>query len=265
MSEFNLGKCRKRRLALLLTLSSVIIVALTVCIFSVNKKYENGIVILGYHGVVSDEEKNTLKADDKYTLSVSQFRTHMQYLYENGYKTLSMQELLDYCDGKIEDVKKTVVLTFDDGYKNFNEVVKPIIEEFGFKATCFVIGKHTDDDREEFLKSQDIVNTENVEYYSHSYDLHRTAKGINKKIIEVLSKEEIDNDFKKNTVSHEYFAFPYGRSRNDIDDILENNGVKLAFSYNQYRKMTRNDDRYFLPRYMILDSTPLWYLKLIAE
>lgn len=68
--------------------------------FSVNKKYENGIVILGYHGVVSDEEKNTLKADDKYTLSVSQFRTHMQYLYENGYKTLSMQELLDYCDGK---------------------------------------------------------------------------------------------------------------------------------------------------------------------
>lgn len=92
-----------------------------------------------------------------------------------------------------------------------------------------------------------------------------TAKGINKKIIEVLSKEEIDNDFKKNTVSHEYFAFPYGRSRNDIDDILENNGVKLAFSYNQYRKMTRNYDRYFLPRYMILDSTPLWYLKLILE
>lgn len=265
MSEFNLGKCRKRRLVLLLTLSLVIIVALTVCIFSVNKKYENGIVILGYHGVVSDDEKNTLKADDKYTLSVSQFRTHMQYLYENGYKTLSMQELLDYCDGKIEDVKKTVLLTFDDGYKNFNEVVKPIIEEFGFKATCFVIGKHTDDDRKEFLKSQDIVNTENVEYYSHSYDLHRTAKGINKKIIEVLSKEEIDNDFKKNTVSHEYFAFPYGRSRNDIDDILENNGVKLAFSYNQYRKMTRNDDRYFLPRYMILDSTPLWYLKLIAK
>ena len=234
MSEFNLGKCRKRRLALLLTLSLVIIVALTVCIFSVNKKYENGIVILGYHGVVSDEEKDTLKANDKYTLSVSQFRNHMQYLYENG-------------------------------YKNFNEVVKPIIEEFGFKATCFVIGKHTDDDRNEFLKSQDIVNTENVEYYSHSYDLHRTAKGINKKIIEVLSKEEIDNDFKKNTVSHEYFAFPYGRSRNDIDDILENNGVKLAFSYNQYRKMTRNDDRYFLPRYMILDSTPLWYLKLILE
>lgn len=265
MSEFNLGKCRKRRLALLLTLSVVIIVTLTVCIFSVNKKYENGIVILGHHGVVSDEEKNTLKADDKYTLSVSQFLTHMQYLYENGYKTLSMQELLDYCDGKIEDVKKTVVLTFDDGYKNFNEVVKPIIEEFGFKATCFVIGKHTDDDRKEFLKLQDIVNTENVEYYSHSYDLHRTAKGINKKIIEVLSKEEIDNDFKKNTVSHEYFAFPYGRSRNDIDDILENNGVKLEFSYNQYRKATRNDDRYFLPRYMILDSTPLWYLKLIAE
>ncbi len=220
---------------------------------------------MGYHGVVSDEEKNTLKADDKYTLSVSQFRSQMQYLYENGFKTLSMQELLDYYNGKIVEVTKAVVLTFDDGYKNFNEFVKPIIEEFNFKATCFVIGKHTDDDREEFLKSQDIVNTENVEYYSHSYNLHRTAKGIDRKIIEVLSKEEIDSDFKNNTVSSEFFAFPYGRSRKDIDDILENNGVKLAFSYNQYRKMTRNDDRYYLPRYMILDSTPLFYLKLITE
>lgn len=110
----------------------------------------DGLCVLAYHGVVSDEEKQTDYKDDIYTLSVSQFEKHMKYLYDNGFTTYSMDEVNSYINGEIQIPQKAVVLTFDDGYKNFNNVVKPILEKYDFKGTCFVIGKHLTDDREEF-------------------------------------------------------------------------------------------------------------------
>lgn len=225
----------------------------------------DGLCIVGYHGVVSDEEKEVEYKNDRYTLSLSQFERHIKYLYDQGYKTYTMDEVYDYYQGNINIEKKAIVLTFDDGYKNFNETVKPILKKYHFKGTCFVIGKHLNDDKERFLKEEDILSDESISYYSHSYNLHRKAEGIDRKIIEDLTLKEISDDFKKNQVDSTYFAFPYGRSREGIEQVLEDNHVKLAFSYNQMRHMTGNDNRYYLPRYMIIDIFPDIYFHWLVE
>lgn len=225
----------------------------------------DGICVVGYHGVVSDKDKKEKYADNRYFLSESQLRRHMQYLYDHHYETLSMDEIYEYYQGKREIGEKTIALTFDDGYKNFNTVVKPILKEYGFKGTCFVIGKHLTSQNENMLKTVDIVNEENFKYYSHSYNLHRKAPGYDRKIIQDLSLEDIQKDFEINPLDCTYFAFPYGRSRDDIEPILKANGVKLAFSYNQTRHMTRNDNPYYLPRYMIVDIMPDIYFQWISE
>lgn len=224
---------------------------------------KDGISIIGYHGVVSDQEKKDLYADNRYFLSESQFKRQMKYLYENQYQTLSMSEIYEYYQGKREVHKKTVALTFDDGYKNFNTIIKPILEEYGMKGTCFVIGKHLKSDNQKMLKEKDIQNDNTVEYYSHSYNLHRTAPGIDRKIIQDLSLDEIAKDFSSNPMDSTYFAFPYGRSRDDIEPILKAQHVKLAFLYNQFRHMTREDHAYEIPRYMIVDLMPDWYFQWI--
>ena len=251
---------------LLSLLSLVLIIAFCFIgrLLYIQANSREGICVLGYHGVVSDEEKEEKYSDNRYYLSESEFIKQMQYLYDHGYTTLSMDEVYNYYTGNDEDVEKRVCLTFDDGLKNFNTVVKPILEKYNFKGTCFVIGKHLDDDNELFLKSEDIINTELVEYYSHSYNLHRKASGFDRKIIQELTLEEIDEDFKMNTISCEYFAFPYGRSVEGIEDVLKDHGVKLAFSYNQFRHLTRNDDQYYLPRYMMVDLMPMFYFKYIV-
>ncbi len=226
----------------------------------------DGLCVLAYHGVVSDEEKLNEYKDDIYTLSVSQFEKQMKYLYDNNFTAYSMDEVYSYMNGELEISPKAVVLTFDDGYKNFNDVVKPILEKYDFIGTCFVIGKHLTDDKEKFLKLEDIVNTENVEYYSHSHNLHRKSKeGINRKIIEELTTEELLADFNTNLIDDTYFAFPYGRTTDGIDKVLNEAGVKLAFDYNHLRHATPNDNIYALPRYMIIDFTPFAYFKWIAE
>lgn len=245
----------------------VLFIPITIAMHIIYQHYQtkDGICIVGYHGVVSDEEKKTKYADNRYFLSESQLRSHMQYLYEQHYKTLSMEDVYEYYQGKKEIGEKTIVLTFDDGYKNFNTVVRPILEEYGFKGTCFVIGKHLYDNNQSTLKAADIQNSETIHYYSHSYNLHRKAPGFDRKIIQDLSLEDIQKDFENNPIDSTFFAFPYGRSRDDIEPVLKSCHVKLAFSYNQLRHMTREDNPYYLPRYMIVDIMPDIYFQWIVE
>lgn len=226
---------------------------------------KDGLPIIGYHNVVSDEDKETKYKSNRYTLSVSQFKEHMQYLYDHHYQTLTMDEVNEYYLGNLIINENSVVLTFDDGYKDFNRIVKPILEEYGFHGTCFVIGKHVNDNNPMFLKEEDIQNNETTSYYSHSFDLHRTVNGFDKKIIETMSLEEINEDFQKNPVDCTYFAYPYGRTVDHIDEVLENNHVQLAFCYNQFKNMTPQDNRYYLPRYMFVDIMPMFYFKYIVQ
>lgn len=226
---------------------------------------KDGIPILGYHGVVSDEEKKTMYADNRYFLSKSQFENQIKYLYDHQYQTLSMNELYDFYQGKTTKQEKSIVLTFDDGYKNFHTVVEPILKEYGFKGTCFVIGKHLKSSNQNMLKEKDIQNNQTVEYYSHSYNLHRTAPGFDRKIIQDMSLKEIEKDFAMNPIKATYFAFPYGRTRDDIEPILKENHVQLAFLYNQLRNMTQKDNPYQIPRYMIVDLMPDWYFQWIVK
>jgi len=226
----------------------------------------DGVAVLGYHNVVSDEEKATTYRHDRYTLSATQFDQQMRYLYDNGFVTYSLEEIAQYRDGTLTLDDKAVALTFDDGYKNFNTVIKPILERYGFQASCFVVGKRLTDNYKPYLNTDELQNTDTITYYSHSYDLHRVSPhGWDRKIIQDLSLDEIDQDFASTTVDNTFFAFPFGRSVEGIEPILQKHNVKLAFSYNQFRHVTKQDDAYYLPRYMIVDITPSAYFKWIVE
>lgn len=252
--------------AVALSLVGVMLVMFVSIIFVPHYTTKDGICVLAYHGVVSDEEKATKYKDHIYTISVSQFESHMKYLSDNGYTTYFMDEIEQYMNGEIDVPEKAVAITFDDGFKNFNTVVKPILEKYDLKGTCFVLGKNIINDNKAFLKEEDIVNTENVQYFSHSHNLHYNADtGINRKIIQELSYDELMKDFNMDYIDDTYFAFPYGRRADGIDKVLKDAGVVLAFDYNNFRHLTRGSDRYALPRYMMLSITPECYFRWIVE
>ena len=78
---------------------------------------------------------------NRYFLSQTQFEEQIKYLYEHQYVTLSMDDIYDYYLGKKEVHKKSVALTFDDGYKNFNTVVKPTFKTFSTPPLLLPYGK----------------------------------------------------------------------------------------------------------------------------
>lgn len=234
-------------------------------------RYKDGLPILGYHEVVSDQDKEMYYKNNIYVMAVSDFEEQMKYLSENHFDTLTMDEINDYYEGKKELKKKSVAITFDDGMKSFNTMVKPILEKYKLRATCFVIAHKTElkntqeKGKYAYLRKNDLVNDETVEYYSHSYDLHHKA-GMFKKQMEVESYEYILDDFRKaeKIVSTKYFAFPYGRSSDNAEKVLKKENTTLAFGYAQNRNMIRDDNKYLLPRYLMYDFLPLTIFKWIV-
>ncbi len=81
---------------------------------------------------------------DGLTLTPDQLREQWMYLKDEGYRALSMQEFMSVCIGRIPVPDKTVLLTFDDGYRNNLTYVYPLLQELGWCATIFIIGDTLD-------------------------------------------------------------------------------------------------------------------------
>ncbi|EHS3676245.1 polysaccharide deacetylase family protein, partial [Escherichia coli] len=72
------------------------------------------------------------------TLSLRTFREQMQWLAENGWKTVSAAEMeFFYCGGKLP--RKSVMLTFDDGYLDNWFYAFPVLQAFGLRAHIFLV------------------------------------------------------------------------------------------------------------------------------
>ncbi len=75
------------------------------------------------------------------TVRTADFLRQMQYLSDNGYHAVTLDDIYLASVGATELPDKPVALTFDDGGLDNYEVVLPLLEERGFRATFFVITK----------------------------------------------------------------------------------------------------------------------------
>jgi peptidoglycan/xylan/chitin deacetylase (PgdA/CDA1 family) len=78
------------------------------------------------------------------TITPGVFRQHVEYMFSEGYTTISMYDLNEaLLTGKPLPIKP-VILTFDDGYSDHYTHALPILQEFGFTGTFFIITARAD-------------------------------------------------------------------------------------------------------------------------
>jgi Polysaccharide deacetylase len=87
--------------------------------------------ILVYHNL-GPQSKSRL------TIGVAAFEEQMRYLTTQDYRVISVNEFLEFASLRRQLPRKSVVLTFDDGWKPFREFAYPILKELGFTATLFI-------------------------------------------------------------------------------------------------------------------------------
>ena len=72
-------------------------------------------------------------------VSLENFQEQMDYLYGNGYLTLTLAQVMAYYQNGAKLPEKSVLLTFDDCYQSIARYAYPILRKYHFKATAFVV------------------------------------------------------------------------------------------------------------------------------
>ncbi len=178
---------------------------------------QKGVRILCYHRV-NDSEKNYL------TVPVRQFRAQMEFLAWEGYQTIRLNSLLAK-----ETLERSIVITFDDGYRDNYEHAYPILKEFGFSAAIFCItGRMNTGD---YLTAQDIrhMRTDGFEFGSHTVSHPRLGRLSSvEKWREILDSKGMLEDLSGGPV--DFFCYPYGDYDAEAVDLVKKAGYLGACS-----------------------------------
>ncbi len=173
--------------------------------------------------VAAEKKQTSLTTDTAY------FRNQMQYLRDKGYQTVSMANLIDFFDGSGIISKKSVLLTFDDGYSDFLEYAFPVLREFGFKATVFIpTGLMNNPGYLTWSGIQELVSSGLIFAANHTWS-HKNV-GTNK---DVVKMEITTGDLQlseRGLNSPKVFAYPYGNAGKFSEEILKGLEYKLAFT-----------------------------------
>lgn len=203
--------------------------------------------VLMYHHVLDNPKKL-----NKYTISSSEFENDLKYIAQQGYETISVQNLIDYCEKGSSLPKKPIMITFDDGYESVYAYAYPLLKKYKMRAVINVIGKYADlysscDDHNinyshitwEQLKQ--ITKDGTFEVGNHTYDMHKigSRKGIGK--ISGESHEhyqsQVGADLKKMqsrtkemlNITPTAFAYPFGNITKDALPVVKSTGIKVVF------------------------------------
>jgi peptidoglycan/xylan/chitin deacetylase (PgdA/CDA1 family) len=163
----------------------------------------------------------------------NEFEQQMRFLFQKGFRCLSLSEVItNWQQGKTQP-KRSFVLTFDDGYFDFYENALPILKDFGFTATIFVVVDRIENGNKEYLSWQNIkeLTDENFIIGSHTLTHPRLCSlQIETITHELFRSKEIIEDKLGKPVS--LLAYPYGESNESVQDIASKSGYQAAFGIN---------------------------------
>ena len=89
--------------------------------------------ILCYHKVDRRHELGVTR------ISPRRFARQIERMAQEGWRTLTLDEVAACARGEREAAPNDIAITFDDGYRALREHAFPVLEAHGFVATCFVI------------------------------------------------------------------------------------------------------------------------------
>jgi len=196
------------------------------------------IVILMYHMIA----KTNKKIEKRYALSPDRFRRQLRYLKYKGYTPISLDDLHEYFVRRaISLPQKPVIITFDDGYMDNYENAFPILKEYGFPATVFIISGFVGNTnvwmKGEGYPERPIMGWREIEDMKKG-GITIGSHTINHPRLSTLRTEdaraEIDGSKKfledKLAVPVNHFAYPYGDVNASIMHMVKETGYKTACS-----------------------------------
>lgn len=214
--------------------------------------------VIMYHNFVTDEDVKSGVEFDEYSIKPEDFEEDLIWLQNNGYVTITSDDLIRHLEGEKALPQKAVIISIDDGSWGVYTNAYPLLKKYNMKADFNVIGANIDSTWEN-LESGGTRNGESAPYCtweelvemsengainicSHTYGLHVYNK--EKRIGMSMMENETAEDFAE-TVKKDYelsvsciegwtgkkpqtVAYPYSKRSSESDElVLENTGYKI--------------------------------------
>lgn len=234
------------------------------------KKYEVPVVM--YHRVINNSENEGIYGTYIYE---NIFRQHMQYLKDNNFDVITFEDLNKIgWRNRFQRNKKYIMITFDDGYVDNYNLAFPILKEFGFKATIFLMGESTYNEWDvnaggekkfELMDKFMIKEMQDygIEFGAHTFNHPKLNKlseeEIRHQIVDV--KKPLEEKIEKEIIT---FAYPYGILNDHAKKMAREAGYTFTVSTDS-GSVCLSDDLYQIRRIAIFPNTNLFSFKRKVE
>jgi peptidoglycan/xylan/chitin deacetylase (PgdA/CDA1 family) len=230
----------------------------------------NRVPILAYHNV--EHAPSNVRLQRLY-VTPQQFEWQLRTLRRLGFRGVSISEVLAALSVRTES--RVVGVTFDDGYLDNLTVAMPILQKYGFTATCYVvsncIGTYNQWDAERLGVRKPLMSGAQLKQWadagmevgSHT-GTHPRLDGLDPESVheEVAGSRTALGRLLGREVKH--FCYPFGRFVPAVADYVRMAGYQSAVS-TQRGIACASDDRYSLPRVSVHgDSSFIKFLLKVA-
>lgn len=230
--------------------------------------------ILMYHSISDDTERGC-SPYYKTTTNPALFAQHMRWLSEEGFRSVGLEEGIQLVQQGELEREKVVVITFDDGFRDFYDSAFPAMKTQGHTATVFLPTAFIEQSRQSFKNKECLtweevreLRAQGVQFGSHTVDhpvLYQTSW---KEIADQLafSKEKLQEELGEKVTS---FAYPYAFPQQDLrftsafKKMLQEQGYRHCVT-TMIGRVQSGDDLFCLKRLPVnhCDDKPLLLAKL---
>jgi peptidoglycan/xylan/chitin deacetylase (PgdA/CDA1 family) len=203
--------------------------------------------ILCYHQIREWSPSDSKTAKD-YIVPIEKFRDQMKALAENGYHTISPDQLYDYLVKGTALPSKPFLLTYDDTRAEQFTIAREEMKKYGFKGVYFImtvsLGRPGYMTREEVKELSDEGNVIGSHTWNHSNVKNYTAKDWPLQVDK--PSQQLENITGKPV---EYFAYPFGLWNKTAVEQLKERHFKAAFQLSE--KRDENDPLFTIRRIIV--------------
>lgn len=231
----------------------------------------------------------TLGEKHFWSLPVDVFESHLRWLQDEGYETVSADELLEIMQGRRPRPPKAVCITFDDGERSILDLGVPLLRRYDMKATLFVVTSKVGQSWRglEMLGWEELRELQasgHVSLESHTHDMHYKVKtpggGMEPvhlywasadpdpaaldRVIEDLSTSRFVLGERLGRHSR-LLAWPYGFASSSLDSVAQRAGFAATFSLAAGAVRPELDSPWHLRRFTITARTTVKALSRFVE
>ena len=186
--------------------------------------------VLCYHNLAPQSKGRMI-------LAAKVFEEQMRYLKNQGYRVINLKEFVEFISLKRQLPRRSILLTFDDGYRSFSQYALPVLKNLGFTATLFVYTDYVGAGSNAFTWA-DLKKLQqegfDVQAHSKSHGDMLRAAGEPANEYEKRLESELAQPralFQKNLgFAPEILAYPYGRQDDAVVRRTKERGYSAAFT-----------------------------------